>query len=274
MFAKPEQVKTPSDLIRLYLHESERVYSDKLVDKEDIELFAKLQQDVMKKSLEEMNEEECFKKPNIWCHFAHGVGEPKYAPIAGYPELNKILTDALENYNEMNAAMNLVLFEDAMCNICRINRILESPRGNALLIGVGGSGKQSLSRLAASISNLEVFQVQLRKGYAIADLKLDIAQLYMKAGTKNVGCCFLMTDSQVADEKFLVLINDLLASGEIPGLFADEEIEDIISALRNEVKSQGIEDTRDNIWRYFINKVRDIFSSRLGLVYLLKFLLP
>jgi len=147
----------------------------------------------------------------------------------------------------MNAAMNLVLFEDAMSNICRINRILESPRGNALLIGVGGSGKQSLSRLAASISSLEVFQVTLRKGYSKADLTLDLAQLYVKAGQKNLGVVFLMTDAQVADEKFLVLINDLLASGEIPGLFPDDQIEEILSALRNEVKSQGIEDTREQV---------------------------
>ena len=76
--------------------------------------------------------------------------------MADWARLNKILTDALDQYNELNAAMNLVLFEDAMMHICRINRILESPRGNALLIGVGGSGKQSLSRLAASISGLEV----------------------------------------------------------------------------------------------------------------------
>ena len=46
---------------------------------------------------------------------------------------------------------------------------------------------------------------------------------------------FLMTDAQVADERFLVLINDLLASGEIPELFADDEIENIINGVRGEV---------------------------------------
>ena len=162
----------------------------------------------------------------------------------------------MDNHNEMNAAMNLVLFEDAMAHVCKINRILESPRGNALLIGVGGSGKQSLSRLAAFISSLDVFQITLRKGYSIVDLKVDIAQLYIKTGLKNVGVMFLMTDAQVADEKFLVLINDLLASGEIPDLFADDEIENIINGVRNEVKATGMEDSRENCWKFFIEKVR------------------
>ena len=164
--------------------------------------------------------------------------------------------EALDNYNEMNSAMNLVLFEDAMMHICRINRILEAPRGNALLIGVGGSGKQSLSRLAAFISSLDVFQVQLRKGYSATDLKAELSALYLKAGLKNMGLVFLMSDAQVADERFLVLINDLLASGEIPDLFADDEIENVINGVRNEVKGLGMEDSRDNCWNYFIDKVR------------------
>jgi dynein heavy chain len=98
-------------------------------------------------------------------------------PIDNWQQLTKLLTDALENYNEVNANMNLVLFEDAMMHVCRINRILESPRGNALLVGVGGSGKQSLSRLAASVSQQEVFQITIRKGYGIAELKLVRAKV-------------------------------------------------------------------------------------------------
>ena len=151
-------------MARLYLHETQRVYGDKLIDMDDFETFFKLQREVVKKTLEEVTEQDCFRKPNIFCHFSHGTGDPKYAPIEGWPQINKILEEALESYNELNSVMNLVLFEDAMMHVCRINRILESPRGNALLIGVGGSGKQSLSRLAASISSLEVFQIQLRKG--------------------------------------------------------------------------------------------------------------
>lgn len=152
--------------------------------------------------------------------------------------------------------MNLVLFEDAMNHVCRINRILELPRGNALLVGVGGSGKQSLSRLAAFISSLEVSQVQLKKGYGISDLKKELAGLYLKSGMKNVGIMFLMTDAQVPNEHFLVLINDLLASGEIPDLFPDDEVENILAGVRNEVKGAGIMDTRENCWKFFIDRVR------------------
>lgn len=54
---------------------------------------------------------------NVFCHFAKGVGEPKYMPVQSWESLNQLLVEALENHNEVNPAMNLVLFEDAMCHV-------------------------------------------------------------------------------------------------------------------------------------------------------------
>uniref|UniRef100_A0A8C9NDF6 Dynein axonemal heavy chain 17 n=1 Tax=Serinus canaria TaxID=9135 RepID=A0A8C9NDF6_SERCA len=256
LFSTPDCLKTPVDLVRLWLHEAERVYGDKLVDEEDQYSFKKVMADISKASFQEINEELMFAKPNIYCHFAQGMDESKYMPVTSWASLSNLLGEALDSYNEVNAAMNLVLFEDAVSHICRISRILESPRGNALLVGVGGSGKQSLARLAAHISNLSVFQITLRKGYGIPDLKLDLASQYIKAAVKNIPGVFLMTDSQVAEESFLVVINDFLASGEVPGLFQDNDLETIIGSMRPQVKSLGLEDTKENCWKLFIEKVR------------------
>jgi len=68
---------------------------------------------------------------------------------------------------------------------------------------------------------------------------MEISGLYMKSGLKNVGIVFLMTDAQLPNESFLVLINDMLASGEVPDLFPDDEVENIIGGVRNEVKQSS-----------------------------------
>ena len=64
--------------------------------------------------------------------------------------MNRILEEYLDDYNQINTAqMRLVLFLDAVRHVCRISRIIRQPLGNTLLLGVGGSGRQSLTRLAA-----------------------------------------------------------------------------------------------------------------------------
>ncbi|XP_024836323.2 dynein axonemal heavy chain 9 isoform X6 [Bos taurus] len=257
LFSSVECVRSSQDLVNLYLHESNRVYRDKMVEEKDLDLFDKIQVDVVKKIFDDLGETvEQTQSLNVYCHFAHGIGEPKYMPVQSWELLTQTLVEALESHNEVNTVMDLVLFEDAVRHVCHINRILESPQGNALLVGVGGSGKQSLTRLAAFVSSMDIFQITLRRGYQIPDFKADLAGLCLKAGVKNLSTVFLMTDAQVADEKFLVFINDLLASGEIPDLYSDDEVENIISNVRNEVKSQGLADNRENCWKFFIERVR------------------
>ena len=64
-------------------------------------------------------------------------------------------------------------------------------------------------------------------------------------------------------DRFLVVINDLLASGEIPDLFADDDLENVINGVRNEVKGAGIQDTKENCWSFFIDRVRRQLKVRL-----------
>lgn len=95
-------------------------------------------------------------------------------------------------------------------------------------------------------------------------VQVDLGAQYIKAAVKNIPSVFLMTDSQVAEEQFLVLINDLLASGEIPGLFGDDDVETVISSMRPHVKSLGMNDTRETCWKFFIEKVRRQLKVRVS----------
>ena len=79
--------------------------------------------------------------------------------VTSMDKLNDVLVRALVEYNETNAAMELVLFDDAMKHIARIVRVVMNSGGHALLVGVGGSGKQSLSRLAAFICGKTIHTV-------------------------------------------------------------------------------------------------------------------
>jgi len=49
--------------------------------------------------------------------------------------------------------------------VSRIVRVIRQPRGNMLLIGIGGSGRQSLTRLAAFICDFDTFQIEVSKNY-------------------------------------------------------------------------------------------------------------
>jgi dynein heavy chain len=65
-----------------------------------------------------------------------------YEEIKDKAKLTKVLTGMLDDYNIGNSnKMNLVFFDDAIEHILRIGRVLRQPRGNIMLIGVGGSGK-------------------------------------------------------------------------------------------------------------------------------------
>ena len=75
------------------------------------------------------------------------------------------MEDYLEDYNTSSSApMHLVMFLDAVEHVSRVSRVIRLPQGHALLLGVGGSGRQSLTRLAAHMQDFEVYQIEISKG--------------------------------------------------------------------------------------------------------------
>lgn len=67
---------------------------------------------------------------------------------------------------------------------------------------------------------------------------------------------FLFNEGQITNERFLVSLNDLLASGEITDLFNEEDIEGIVNNVRAAVKGEGIVDNKDNCYKFFLDRVR------------------
>lgn len=152
---------------------------------------------------------------------------------------------------------DLVMFDMALDHLLRIVRVISLPRGHCLLVGVGGSGKQSLTRLAAAIKEMEVFEIVVSRGFNEDSFRMELQKLYMKVGVDNKKVVFLFTDNHVKEEGFLELINNMLASGMVPALFSEEEKEPLYQSVMGRIEELGLAPSKDNKWSLFVSKCRD-----------------
>lgn len=257
LLSQPQLYRGKADqLYRLWLHECNRVYLDRFLFEEDVAKYTEFVKSAIKNF--DIKEEAIFMEPLIYTSFVtacHGH-EKAYVGCEDIEVLKKVLEDKLFEYNDSNPAMELVLFQQAMEHVCRIARIVDQPSGNALLVGVGGSGKQSLSRLASFILGYDNYKIIVGTNYTINDLKEDIRVMYTKAGVTGIQLLFILTDSQITNEKFLVYINDMLSSGWVTDLFPKDEMDGILGKIRTEAKSANYGDSPDQLMDFLMDKCR------------------
>mmetsp|Transcript_28329 Transcript_28329/g.25142 ORF Transcript_28329/g.25142 Transcript_28329/m.25142 type:complete len:530 (+) Transcript_28329:1264-2853(+) len=248
-------------MLRLWVHECSRVFGDRLINNTDREWFGKSVTELLGRVFSVNWEYEAlFVQHTITFGDLLKLEAPTklYEEIKDRDKLLKVLDDKQEEHNMTNQKkFNLVFFEDAVNHIVRISRILRQPRGNAMLIGVGGSGKQSLAGLSSYILGCEIFQIELVKNYNKDSFKEDLKKLMKKAGIERKAVTFIITDSQIADEIFLEYINNMLNSGEVPNLFKKEDLDEIFKEVGPYNKSLKRVDSPDVVYSTFIQTVQD-----------------
>lgn len=153
--------------------------------------------------------------------------------------------------------MNLVFFADCIAHLSRIARILRQQRGNAMLVGVGGSGRSSMARLAAGMNAYGTFSIEITKSYRQKEWYEDIKKVLRKTGVEEETVQFLFSDTQIVYESFLEDINNLLNSGEIPNLFPADEKIGICDEVADRARAVGKGNNRDEIYAFFVSQCRE-----------------
>ncbi|XP_045516056.1 dynein axonemal heavy chain 2 [Pieris brassicae] len=248
---------TKPRFLRLWVHECFRVFCDRLTEEKDRDWFMGQMGDMLGKHFELTFHALCpSKSPPIFGHFLN--------PFEVYDDLNdanalrRFIANQMEEYNSCPGVvkMDLVLFKDAIEHIVRIVRVISQPRGHMLCVGIGGSGRQSLTRVASYICECNSFQVVVTKTYGVKDFREDLKVLYSTCGVDSKKTTFIFCDTQIVEETFTEIINNLLSSGEVTNLFKPDEFEDIKQALEKPMKAANLMQTNEAVYLFLVDRVR------------------
>jgi dynein heavy chain len=205
---EPRAMVNDDSMIKLWAHECLRVFHDRLVSQEDRDKFKEMLKEQMTESFKKSYDKIVEVKPLLFASYVptlypEGDDTKKqftdiYCELTDREKMRKVCQDGLEDFNTMNRnkAMDLVLFGDAMEHCCKIHRVITTEFGHALLVGVGGSGRNSLTELATFIANFTIVKLDIPKGYTFEMWRDDLkANLYLALAYDMQNMIFFFSDT-------------------------------------------------------------------------------
>ncbi|CEG69843.1 Putative Dynein heavy chain [Rhizopus microsporus] len=248
---KPLETLTVEGLVRIWAHEALRLFQDRLVDEEERKWTDDMIDSIANKHFPSINHEEALERPILFSNWL----SKHYIPVKR-EQLRDFAKARLKVFYEEELDVALVLFNDVLEHVLRIDRVFRQPQGHLLLIGVSGSGKTTLSRFVAWMNGLSVFQIKAHNKYTGADFDDDLRTVLRRAGCKGEKICFIMDESNVLDSGFLERMNTLLANAEVPGLFEGDEYASLMTACKEGAQRDGLMlDSNEELYKWFTQQV-------------------
>lgn len=261
--ATPEKFPTVDSVIRLWRNEIIRVFIDRMSDLQDKTFVNSLLEEKINRTFPG-SKEYALRNPMLFGDFGDFEPDSEFERLhiyedfgSDYSRARSLVEGIMDEINTPVKKIDLVMFEMALEHLLRIVRVISIPRGHCLLVGVGGSGKMSLTKLGASICQMGVFEIVLSRSYGEDAFREDLKRLYHRVGVQQEKVVFLFLDGNVKEEGFLELINNMLASGMVPALFPEEEKEPLYASVSKEVEEAGMAPSKDNLWTAFVSRCRD-----------------
>ncbi|KAG5305945.1 DYH3 protein, partial [Pseudoatta argentina] len=269
------RMKDPDKLIRLWIHEIYRVFHDRLIDDTDREtLFGMVRYtcyDQLRQPLDKVLAnllkpgEKMIKRSHIrnlfFGNYIEPDADPKvYDEVTDLEDLQEKMDYYLAEYNAVSQTpMNLVLFRYAIEHISRVSRVLLQDNGHALLVGIGGSGRNSCAKLATNMCEYHIYQIEITKTYGLTEWREDLKQLLLRVGCEGKPTVFIFGDHQIKDEAFIEDINIILNTADIPNLYVTDEKAEILEkmmTLARDVSGKKIEMTPMVLYNLFIERIK------------------
>lgn len=257
-YKQDESDQTQDTILEIWSYECMRLFRDKLVSETDRKKFDSILSSTLTSDWSSNLSESMINQfyttsgtnetvSSLMPSFGRSLG--KLSP----KDWESAVQNGAHLFSRENWELDPYTTEELLNLTARCDRVLSMPAGSLLLAGRAGVGRRNAISIVSALQQARIVSLRMGKNYGLKQFKSDLKTAMQASGVENEQVYFLFEDHNMIDDTFLDMINSLLSSGEVPGLYTAEELEPILVPLKQNASSSGFS---GDIMKFYAENVR------------------
>ena len=258
-YAMPDGDRSAGGILQAWAYEACRLFRDKLANEDDVSKFdnmlrTALQSDWNSNAADRVHHD--FFVTPADASFSPGSPMPKFGRPLGHlgpGDWEEVVASGILQYAREHRDLDVVLIEELLNLVARCDRVLSVPGGSLLMPGRSGVGRRTAVSIVSALHHAKLVTLKMGRNYGVKQFKNELKVAMHSAGVEDEQVFLLMEDHNFGDPAYLDMVNSLLSSGEVPGLYTPEELEPLLTPLRDKASNAGFS---GNLLSFFARCVR------------------